>query len=447
MKIVRNSLIALGAALLVGACTWLWFEVMEQVWEPQRRLSVNLAGKPMLAATRLLERRGYQVDVYKLLGDANLDALPDGTLILADNNGQMSEAQARQLLAWVRRGNTLVAQPRWSGGDDNDDDERPAPGARRKFRLKRLDEEDPLGAHAGVTMAFAEDMRDSCDTGLPPPRKRRPSPATAGDGDGDGDGDGRQYDGETQFTCVTAPGGRYPLVLETSDEVLASLDTESGAKPDTTRKPLWSDPDAVALRVYAEGRGKLVMMSDNFFNNARLPRYDHAELLLTLAALQPAARRAMIVQDINATPWYLALWRSGSMALSALAVLLVLLLWRAMIGGRFGPLLPEPAGARRALLEHIEASGNWLWKVSGGRAVLLGAARRETLALLARRAPELRLLEGNALCARLARLHGIDETALQEALHAEASAQPAVFTRQIRTLQQVRISYEHSERQ
>lgn len=440
MSLGRKILVALGAALLVGACTWLWFEVMEQVWEPQRRLSVNLAGKPMLAATRLLERRGYQVDIYPMLGDADLDALPDGTLILADNNGQMSEAQARQLLAWVRRGNTLVAQPRWSGDDDNDD-ERPAAGAKRKFRLKRLDEEDPLGAHAGVTMAFAHEMRDSCDTGMAPPRKRRPA-APAGE-DGADDDDSREYDGETQFTCVTAPGGRYPLVLETTDEVLSSLSVTPGA----TRKFLWSDPDAVALRVYAEGGGKLVMVSDNFFNNARLPRYDHAELLLTLAALQPAAKRAMIVQDINATPWYLALWRSGGTALSALAVLLVLLLWRAMIGGRFGPLLPAPAGARRALLEHIEASGNWLWKVAGGRAVLLDAARRETLALLARRAPELRQLEGNALCARLARLHGIDETALQEALHAEASAQPAVFTRQIRTLQQVRISYEHSERQ
>lgn len=439
-KIARNGLIALAAVLFVGACTWLWFEVMEQVWEPQRRLSVNLAGKPMLAATRLLERRGYRVDVYPLLGDANLDALPDGTLILADNNGQMSEAQARQLLAWVRRGNTLVAQPRWSGVDDNDD-ERPAAGAKRKFRLKRLDEEDPLGAHVGVTMAFADTMRDSCDTGLAPPGKRQAARPAAADGEeeDDDDDDGREYEGETQFTCVAAPGGRYPLVLETSDEVLSSLHA--------TRAALWSDPDAVAVRAYAEGSGTLVMVSNNFFDNAHLPRYDHAELLLTLAALQPRAKHAMIVQDINATPWYLALWRSGAMALSALAVLLVLLLWRAMIGGRFGPPLPEPAGARRALLEHIEASGNWLWKVPGGRALLLGAARRETLALLARRAPELRQLEGNALCARLARLHGIDETALQEALHADASAQPAVFTRQIRTLQQVRTSYEHSERQ
>lgn len=446
MRIGRASLATLGAALLVGAGCWLWFALMEQVWEPQRRQAVNLAGKPMLAATRLLERRGYQVTVHPLLGDANLDALPDGLLILADNNGQMSEAQARQLLAWVQRGNTLVAQPRWSG-DANNDDERPAPGAQRPLRLKRLDEEDPLGAHAGVTMAFAETMRDSCDTGMAPPRKRGADHDKAnnddnqdsGDNGDDGDDGERAYEGETQFTCVTAPGARYPLVLETSDEVLSPSSA--------TRTPLWSDPDAVALRVYAEGRGKLVMVSDNFFNNARLPRYDHAELLLTLAALRPAARHAVIVQDINATPWYLALWRSGSMALSALALLLALLLWRAMVGGRFGPLLPPPAGARRALLEHIDASGNWLWQVPGGRAVLLGAARRETLALLARRAPALRQLEGAALCARLARLHGIDETALQEALQAQASAQPAVFTRQIRTLQQVRKSYEHCERQ
>ncbi|GAB2869176.1 hypothetical protein GCM10027277_42890 [Pseudoduganella ginsengisoli] len=429
---VRRGLVAAAVLLVATLCTWLWFEIMEEVWEPQHRQSVNLAGKPMLAAAQLLERRGYKTDVYKLLGDANLDALPDGTLILADNNGRMSDAQAQQLLAWVRRGNTLVAQPRWSG-DGSDDEERPQPGPKRKFRLKRLDEEDPLGAHAGVTMTFAHDMRDSCDTGIAPPRKRKTAPAEAKD---DADDD-REYEGEYQFTCVTVPGGRYPLVLETSDEILSSL---NGAK-----QPQWSDPDAVALRVYAEGQGKLVMVSENFFNNGRLPRYDHAELLLALAALQGNAKHAVIVQDVNATPWYLALWRSGSMALSALAVLLVLLLSRAM--RRFGPLLPEPAGARRALLEHIEASGNWLWKAPGGRALLLAAARQETLSLLARRAPELRQLDGNALCARLARLHRLDETALQEALHGEASPQPSIFTRQIRLLQQVRKSYEHSERQ
>lgn len=432
--VVRNGLIALASMLLLACCAWLWFEVMEQVWEPQPRANVDVDGKPMLAATQLLERRGYQVDVYPLLGDADLDTLPDGMLILAESNGLMSDAQARQLLAWVRRGNTLVAQPRWSG-DGGHEDERPAAGAKHKFRLKRLDEEDPLGVHAGVTMAFAEEMRDSCNTGIAPPRKRRPAPAE----DNADEDERREYEGEYQFTCVTPPGARHPLVLETYDEVLSSLTP--------ARKALWADPDAVALRVYQEGAGKLVMVSDNFFDNARLPRYDHAELLLTLAALQTKAKHAVIVQDINATPWYLALWRSGSMALSALAVLLVLLSWRATAGGRFGPLLPEPAGMRRALLEHIEASGNWLWKAAGGRALLLDAARRETLALLARRAPELRQLEGNALCARLARLHGIDETALQEALHAEPSAQPATFTRQIRTLQQVRKSYEHSERQ
>ncbi len=449
--LLRNSVIGLAIVLTVALCTWLWFEVMEQVWEPQRRLGVKLAGKPMLAATRLLERRGYQVDVYPLLGDANLDALPDGTLILADNHGRMSDIQARQLLAWVRRGNTLVAQPRWSGDMDVD----PAGKHRGDKRiLRRLDEPDPLGAHAGVTMTFVHKVRDHCGAAMAPQQASPAAPDGGDSGDGDDgnvpadnggneDGDEEEEDddaaGERQFTCVTPPGGRHPLVLEMTHEVIVPL---AHARP-----ALWGDPDGEAVRVLEEGRGKLVMVSDNFFNNGRLPRYDHAELLLALAALQPNAKHAFIVQDLNAVPWYAALWRAGGMALSALAVLAVLLLWRAAIGGRFGPRLQEPATARRALLEHVEASGNWLWKARGGRALLLAAARRETLALLARRAPELRQLEGHALCARLARLHGLDESALQEALYGEAGAQPSAFTRQIRLLQQVRTSYEHSERQ
>jgi hypothetical protein len=434
----RNAIMVLASLLALGAAVWLWFELMEQVWEPQLRYSPDLGRKPMLAATQLLERHGYQVDVYKLLGDADLDTLPDGALILADNRGRMSDAQARQLLAWVRRGNTLVMQPRWSD-DDERNEQRSNPRAPRKPRLNRLDTDDPLGALVGVTMGYARDMRDSCDTGIAPPRRH----TTGQDEDEDDNGDSGAYDGEYQFTCVTVPGARYPLVLETGHEVLASQKN--------ARAPLWSDPDAVALRAYGEGDGRLVMVSDNFFNNARLPRYDHGEMLLALAALRPGARHVVIVQDLNITPWYVALWRAGAMPLTALALLAALLLWRAARHGRFGPLLPEPAVMRRALLEHVEASGHWLWRAPGGRALLLDAARRETLALLARRAPDLRHLDRQALCARLARLHQLDETALHEALYnapqSADSRHPAIFVRQIRVLQQVRKAYDHTERQ
>jgi pimeloyl-ACP methyl ester carboxylesterase len=182
------------------------------------------------------------------------------------------------------------------------------------------------------------------------------------------------------------------------------------------------------------------MVSDNYFNNQRLPRFDHAELLLGLARLNQQGRNVMMVLHADAAPWYAVLWRAAWMPLTALALLLALLLWRA--ARRFGPMLPEPATERRSLIEHIEASGNWLWRAKGGRDVLLAAARQETLALLRRRAPELHPLGDDEKAARLARLCNAQLIDMRSALHGPAASQPAAFTRQIQLLQQVRIHYE-----
>src|SRR5207244_1964761 len=110
-------------------------------------------------------------------------------------------------------------QPRWSGDARaaRPAASRLAPGAQHKPRLKQLDPDDPLGALLGVTMSYALGMRDSCDTGIAPPRPRQDKEGKDGKAGGSD-----QFDGEYQFTCVTVPGARYPLVLETGHEVLMS---------------------------------------------------------------------------------------------------------------------------------------------------------------------------------------------------------------------------------
>src|SRR3546814_3831009 len=69
-----------------------------------------------------------------------------------------------------------------------------------------------------------------------------------------------------------------------------------------------------------------------------------------------------------------------------LPALLALAAWLWMRTQRFGPRLPSPEPARRALLEHVQASGEHLWRY--GRASALYAAVREVfMARLRRRDP------------------------------------------------------------
>lgn len=415
-------LAALAAAATLAGGVWLWYAVMERSPSAVPYISPLAIDNPMLAAGTLLQRHGYQVGAEQNLGAADLSRLPAGMLIVADNSGEINPAQAAELLAWVRRGNTLLMQPKWGQLDNTD-------GARRKA-LRPLLDPDPLGSRFGVTLNYRHKLRANCESDdiLPP------------DEEDDEDGEDQQTAPRAQpvkeprqLTCVTLPGGAYPLALDTGTEVLA---TRRGG-----RKPAWSDLDGMAVRVYSEGRGHVAMVSDNYFNNQRLPRFDHAELLLGMAALNRQGRHVLMVLRADAAPWHAKLWRAAWMPLTALALFLALLLWRAT--RRFGPLLPEPPAERRSLLEHVEASGNWLWRAKGGRAALLAAARQETHALLARRAPELQALGEHEKAARLARLCGVPEIDMRNALHGPAASRPAAFTRQIQHLQLAR---EHHDR-
>jgi hypothetical protein len=133
-------------------------------------------------------------------------------------------------------------------------------------------------------------------------------------------------------------------------------------------------------------------------------------------------------------------WKNYQKAVIALAALLALLFWASV--RRFGPVLPDPAPARRSLMEHINASGAWLWKAKGGRQVLIDAARADLQATLQRRAPALLRLSETQQHDELALISGLAPAVIAHAMHYEPASVDAEFTRQIHTLQTLRKHYE-----
>jgi hypothetical protein len=211
--------------------------------------------------------------------------------------------------------------------------------------------------------------------------------------------------------------------------------------------PLHGDAAGDAVRVYAEGRGHVVLLAQNYFDNHHLGRYDHAEMLLGLTRLsksaqpgKPFGQHFLIVRGLDMAKWYEALWENFRPGLIGIGCVLSLLLWTAL--RRFGPTLPEPALERRSLLEHIDASGRWLWQVAGGREMLLGAARSAANKAWQRRRPELLRLHPDQQIERLAEACNLAGADLVSALRHPAGKTPAAFTRQIQTLRQLRKSHE-----
>ncbi|MES3025636.1 MAG: DUF4350 domain-containing protein [Pseudomonadota bacterium] len=459
-----SALAALGAA-----GWWFWHEHLEQRMNARWKDSEAAADNPMLAATMFLRQQKIEVAGEAKLADLPLRSLRDGTIIIAEPDGLVTETQSRALLAWVGKGNTLVMRPRYlrksdgeadtpgaeadqaappaakpdaaaaakpageaapdATGEDGEDGEDDGDGedgedaeqaatkaAPAGAELRTLVESDPIGQRYGVRTKLWAKPSVRCGALV------EPLPAEAASA-------GRTLRSDMRLACLTPPGSAWPLELDTGGEVLVSLKGKAAA-------PLWGDRGGFGLRVYAEGKGHVVLLPTNYFDNRELDEYDHAEALLALVRLNPRAARVLIVQHVDVLPWYRALWSNFALAVLGAALFLALLLWVAV--RRFGPLLPGPRAERRSLVEHIDASAAWLWHAQGGRGLLIDAVRDDALAALARRAPELAQLPQQEKLHALVARSGLPHADLDAALYWLAGHTSDEFTLQIQTLQALR---------
>lgn len=439
MKRHHHILIAVLLLLLAGAGYGLWPTLFQKVWRGVVYHSDAQLKNPMLAATRLLEARGHKVRVEPMLNYQLLNQLPDGVLLMSPWAQQPDARQAELLLQWVRRGNTLVMTPGWVQNSSQDEDT----GGALSEKLA-----DPLGKHFGVAMANRTRIDDTCRLD-PLEAKRRaaaaakaaqnaePAPAPDEADQADEEDEAEEPALPARLACLRAPGVDHMIELERLSDVLQRL-------PGEVPPPLWADTYGLAVMVFGEGRGKVAMLAsepgDSYFDNDGLRRFDHGELLLLLAAQGGAKAPVLLVRHNENVGWAGYLWQHWRPVLCGLAALLLLWAWSA--SRRFGPLLPTLATERRALIEHIDASGRWLWRLPQGRALLLAAVRQRTEKLLLRRLPELHALDGNERARRLARLSKLPEAQVADAMLGAPATRAAEFTRQISTLQQLRAHYE-----
>ena len=134
------------------------------------------------------------------------------------------------------------------------------------------------------------------------------------------------------------------------------------------------------------GDGRLTVVSDSgFMTNRHIGQMDHAAFLARLVAPKPGGK-VWLLYD-SGMPWLGSLlWSAASEAVIAVGVLAAAWIWS--IGGRLGPLLPAPGRSRRDLIEHLDASGGFLWRHERASR-LVEASRRRILARWTRQHPHL----------------------------------------------------------
>jgi hypothetical protein len=229
-------------------------------------------------------------------------------------------------------------------------------------------------------------------------------------------------------------------------EVIAEISVEAAGRPlrvafsteralETVAEPEMAIIAADRLRMVRlpVGDGSLtVLAEERFMTNAAIGEHDHALVMAYLLAPAPGGT-VWLLYD-REMPWIGALvWSAAPYAIISGA--LCLLAWAWSAGARLGPLQPVPGRDRRDLLEHLDASGDFLWR-HGQADHLIKPTRRRVLELWRRRRPDLGRLDDAALAHAIALATDEDPDVVVRALHVHADDADA-FVRQSALLQRL----------
>lgn len=191
------------------------------------------------------------------------------------------------------------------------------------------------------------------------------------------------------------------------DERIYSVKMHALQSLDTEREAWYVDSEfATHMLHFRHGRGYVTVLNDlEFMRNTSLDEDDHADFLFELARLHKSSGALTFYHSQDEFSLWDWLSTHARAVLLAGAAMLLLWLWR--VAPRFGPLAAENSRARRSLLEHLRASGRFLWSV-GASDRLLEAAREQALRKLKRAHPELLGLNEVQLRARLQQLFDLE---------------------------------------
>ncbi|MDA8094502.1 MAG: hypothetical protein M0T84_11475 [Betaproteobacteria bacterium] len=186
---------------------------------------------------------------------------------------------------------------------------------------------------------------------------------------------------------------------------------------------------------YLVGKGIITVLSDGqFMENPHIGAWDNAAFFWALTHFHRSGE-VWLVYSADMPSLAAWLWSHAWAAVTSSVALLAVWLWTK--GQRFGPRIAQPPLARRRLLEHIDASGRFLWR-SGRHTKLVEGARRALLEQLEWRYPGVAHLPTGQQREYLARLSGVAPEIIEDALGHGGVQDVHTFVTVIRVLDTIR---------
>jgi hypothetical protein len=182
-------------------------------------------------------------------------------------------------------------------------------------------------------------------------------------------------------------------------------------------------------------QGRVVLVSDlDMLHNSALDDAEAVEVGAALLAPLLERERIHLFRGSDAEPFHVLVARLGWPIL--LPAFAALLLWLWMRSQRLGPRLPDAVQPRRALLEHVRASGEFLFRrgqpVAMHRAVLARVLKR-----IDERAPAIAALPAGERDAALSAQTGLSAAAIRAALDPVGLGRADLFLSSLSTLLQL----------
>lgn len=411
----RRSWLALGLGLLlVGGGVALFLALFERVsttvpLPPEGEARYN----PLYALRMSLQAQGVKAQSYPVLNPNALALGPRDTVLVYTQPEAISAAQTTRLVAWVKGGGHLVM--RGPGAGETPGELADALGLQSAEDV--ADEE----VDADEDDAIAQDFQMPACVALsatPPPPKPAPTKASPGKA--------AQADGEDAKDAKQSPARETIRLCGTP--FIGTLPQFEGHQGDSVR--------GYRFGRMALGAGEVTIVSDlSFLANDELKKRIATDLGYQVLAPRLGEGTVHLVYSADVPSIWRLLMLHGWMAL--LPAVLALAAFLLLRGQRFGPPVPPPSADRRALLEHVQAAGEFAFR--RGRSLSLHTA---VLALfqrrLALRDPVLAALDGETLVAALAEKFQLTPDRVRLALRPVGLQRPDVFLHSVSTLVQMR---------
>ena len=211
------------------------------------------------------------------------------------------------------------------------------------------------------------------------------------------------------------------------------LAARQAARPEPKVTDFWCHQEGTQIIRRHLGAGTVTIVSDlDFVSWLTIGDYDHAQALWHLID----GRGKVWLITSNDMP-SLMQWLIENAPFMLISALLLMIAWLWRIAYRFGPTLPNPEPLRRRIMEHIEASGAYLWKTRH-RAPLVDAVRNDVINTAALRHPGWSAMNRADREAHIAELTGLTVETSRRLLDGYQPTSRQEFTTLIRHLKTIK---------